>query len=357
MDWMGTRHSREEAPMPGSPQQATSVDPRVAKTHAALFDTWFPLEDLPIPAAIKPDIAAIAAQVSAAMLTGFSQSPGIAALLAGLTDPTVLPFYDCLRQSANPAVRSLLASPGGYGGMPADQRAPLFSFLFEASCGSATAQMAMQLRELYLSGIWDLPLAGPLTGIQSPVVFAEQTAIHAKRHAPRIPPSRLRYDRAQKRITHLDGPIEYLVVGSGPGGATVAHEVWRAGKRVVLIEKGPFVVWGSMDTRSYPRLMFEADRATTADNGIIIRSAETLGGGSTVNIDLAFSPLESTIQARINLWRRRGWIDARYYTTERLSAAYEWVREAIHTRQLSQSELNRDNLVLWEGAQAFGVDP
>jgi choline dehydrogenase-like flavoprotein len=241
--------------------------------------------------------------------------------------------------------------------MPPDQRVPLFSFLFEATCGPATAEMAMQLREVYLSGIWDLPMAVPLTGIQSPVVFMEQTAIYAKRHAPAISPSRLRYDPARKRIVHADGPINYLVVGSGPGGATVAHELWRAGQRVVLVEKGPFVVWGSMDTRSYPRLMFHGNRAATADNGIIIRSGETLGGGSTVNIDLAFSPLEATIQARLEEWRQRGLIDARYYTTERIAAAYQWVREVIQTRELSQSELNRDNLVLWDGARAFGVDP
>src|SRR5262245_2163333 len=303
--------------MPVPAQAATpAVDPRIAKTHAALFDTWFPLADLPIPTVIKPDIAAIAAGVSAAMLAAFSQSPGASALLAGLTDPTLLPFYDCLKQSANPAVRSLLASAGGYGGMPENQRAPLFSFLFEATCGSATAQVAMQLRELYLSGIWDLPLAVPLTSIQSPTVFMEQTAIYAKVHAPTIAPSRLRYDAARKRIVHADGPIDCLVVGSGPGGATVAHELWRAGRRVVLLEKGPFVVWGSMDTRSHPRLMYLGDRAATADNGIVIRSGETLGGGSAVNIDLAFSPLEATIQARIEDWRQRGLIVARYYTTE-----------------------------------------
>jgi hypothetical protein len=339
------------------PQAPALVGPHIAKTHAARFDTWFPLEDLPIPTAIKPDIAAIATGVSATMLAAFSQSPGASALLAGLTDPTVLPFYDCLRESTNPAVRSLLASPGGYGGLPRDQRVPLFAFLFEATCGSATAQMAMQLRELYLSGIWDLPLAVPLTGIQSPTVFMEQTAIYAKRHAPAIPPSRLRYDPARKRIVHADGPIDCLVVGSGPGGATVAHELWRAGQRVVLVEKGPFVVWGSMDTRSYPRLMFQGNRAATSDNGIVIRSGETLGGGSTVNIDLAFSPLEATVQARIDAWRQRGLIDARYYTPERIAAAYQWVREVIQTRELSQSELNRDNLVLWDGAKVFGVDP
>jgi hypothetical protein len=341
-------------PTPGD--SGKPIDPNIAKTHQALFDTWFPLDDLPIDPAVKPDIAAIARAVSAGMLQAFNQS-GVLALLAGMTYPEGLPFHGCLKGSTNPAVRSWLASTGGYGGMPANQRVPLFSFLFEEVCGRETALIAMQLREVYLSGIWDLPLAVPLTGILSPTVFMEQTAIYAKLHAPRIPASRLRYDAASKRIVHEGGPIQCLVIGSGPGGATVAHECWRAGLRTVLIEKGPFVVWGSMDTRSYPRLMFEDNLAATADNGIIIRSGETMGGGTTVNIDLAFSPLEATVQARIDQWRKQGLIDAEIYTPERISAAYQWVREVIGTRELSQTELNRDNLVLWNGARAFGVDP
>jgi GMC oxidoreductase len=340
-------------PSPGDTEQA--IDPAVAKTHQALFDTWFPLADLPIPAPVKPDVAAIAKTVSAAMLQAFSQS-GVAALLVGMTVPSRLPFYACLQQSTDPAVKSFLASAGGYGGMPPSQRVPLFSFFFEGTC-PGTAQVAMQLREVYLSGIWDLPLAVPLTEIESPTVFMGRPDIYAKLHAPAIPRSRLRYDSAAKRIVHQDGPIQCLVIGSGPGGATVAYECQRARLRTVLVEKGPFVVWGSMDTRSYPRLMFEENRAATADNGIVIRSGEAMGGGSTVNIDLAFSPLEATVQARIEKWREEGLIDAEYYTPERISAAYEWVRKTIKTRELSQAELNRDNLVLWNGAKAFGIDP
>ena len=330
-----------------------STDPSIARTHDALFDTWFPLEELPIPANVKPDIAAIAQKVRAGLLEMLLQSP----LLAAMTYPEKLPFYGCLKQSTNPAVRSFVTGGGGFGTLPVSQRVPLFSFLFAGSCGPATTQLASQLRELYLSAIWDLPLAVPLTGIQSPTVFMEDTAIYAKLHAPAIPHSWLGYDPARRRIVARDGRIDYLVIGSGPGGATVAHELSRHGKRVVLIEKGPFVVWGSMDTRSYPRLMFQNDRATTADGAVIIRSGETMGGGSTVNIDLAFSPLEATIQARIEDWRKHGLIDAAYYTPERISAAYDWVRTVIQTRELSQSELNRDNQVLWDGAKAFGVDP
>ena len=342
--------------MPASPGDAVeAIDPGITKTHQALFETWFPLQELPIPAAVKPDIAAIAAQVSAAMLQAFGKS-GVSKLLAGMTDPFRLPFYGCLKQSTNAAVRSFLTSAGGYGGMPPTQRVPLFSFLFEGTC-PGTAEVAMQLREVYLSGIWDLPLAVPLTEIEAPTVFMGQPAIYAKLHAPAIPPSRLRYDAAAKRIVHRDGPIECLVIGSGPGGATVAHECCRAGLRTVLVEKGPFVVWGSMDTRSYPRLMFEENQAATSDNGIVIRSGEAMGGGTTVNIDLAFSPREATVQARIERWREEGLIDGEHYTPERISAAYEWVRKTIRTRELSQTELNRDNLALWNGAKAFGIDP
>jgi choline dehydrogenase-like flavoprotein len=111
-----------------------------------------------------------------------------------------------------------------------------------------------------------------------------------------------------------------------------------------------------MTTRSYPRLMYREDRAATTDNAIIVRSGETLGGGSAVNIDLAFSPLEATVQARINAWIEDGLMDSAY-STERLADAYEWVRTTIGTRTLSESELNNDNRALWDGASAYGVDP
>jgi len=327
----------------------------VAKTHEALFELWFPLPEFGLPPEAEQTIAGIAAEVSKGMLAAFVQSP-LAAVLGGMTQPTALPFYEQLAASSDPAVKAFLATPGGFGGMDPASRAPLFSFLFEGSAGPLSTQMAAVLREAYLSSIWDLPLAEPLAAFLAPPVFVDRPDVYASLNAPAIAPSQLVYDAEQKTIQHRDGPIEYLVIGSGPGGATVASQLQAAGKRVVLIEKGPFVVWGSMTTRSYPRLMYKNDLATTADNGIIIRSGETLGGGSTVNIDLAFSPLESTIQARINGWIEDGLMDSAY-STERLATAYDWVRRTIGTRTLSESELNNDNRALWDGASAYGVDP
>lgn len=327
----------------------------IARTHEALFTLWFPLPEFGLPPDVEQTIAGIAADVSKGMLTAFTGSP-LADVLGGMTRPAVLPFFAQLAASTNPAVQAFLAAPGGFGGLDPDLRAPLFSYLFEGSAGPVSTQTAAVLREAYLSSIWDLPLAEPLAAFLAPPVFVNRPDVYAGLNAPSIAPSRLTYDATRKTIRHRDGAIEYLVVGSGPGGATVASQLQAAGKRVVLIEKGPFVVWGSMTTRSYPRLMFEHDQATTADNAIIVRSGETLGGGSAVNIDLAFSPLESTVQARINAWIADGLMDAAY-STERLATAYEWVRKTIGTRTLSESELNNDNRALWDGASAYGVEP
>jgi hypothetical protein len=75
------------------------VDPQlIAKTHAAIFDMWFPLDELPMPPSVKPKIAVIAAEVSAGMLRAFSGS-ALMAVLTGMTYPILLPFHACLAQS------------------------------------------------------------------------------------------------------------------------------------------------------------------------------------------------------------------------------------------------------------------
>jgi hypothetical protein len=332
------------------------VPAAVAQTHALLFELWFPLQQLPIPPHIRPDIEEIAVQVSSAMLASFGQSPFLT-VLEGMTAPSNLPFCDCLKQSTNPAIVQFLATPGGLGALTADVATQVLSYFFGGECSPVSAMIAMQIREVYLSGIWDLPLAIPLTQIQRPETFVDNIAIYSKLHYPNIPPSWLSYDAATQTIRAKEGSIDYLVIGSGPGGATVAYELQQAGKRVVLIEQGPFVVWGSMDTMSYPTLMFKNNIAATSDNGVLVRSGQAMGGGTTVNIDLAFSPLEGTIQARIANWIEQGWIDGQFYTQERLAAAYQWVRKTIATREVTQCELNTDNRVLWDGATALGVNP
>src|SRR5260221_11524444 len=109
---------------------APTIDPQlIAKTHSAIFDTWFPLDELPILPSVKPEIAAIATQVSTGMLQAFSGS-SLMAILTGMTYPTSLPFYTSLAQSQNAAVQAFLAATGGYGGVVAREDAQTVFLLF-----------------------------------------------------------------------------------------------------------------------------------------------------------------------------------------------------------------------------------
>lgn len=336
--------------------ELTVVDDTLVKgSFDQLYTLWFPIDELPIPDRVRKDVAAL----SQAVRNGFWAEVGVPGnafygLLSGMTYASLLPFYDDLKKSGNAAVLKFISTPGGIGKLTLPESSQVLSVFFTLADPRA-AQYAMTIREAFLSTIWDLPLAVPLTGIQKPETFVSNPPMYSKINYPQLPASRLVYKNGQ--ISHTGGSIEYLVIGSGPAGATMASELQKAGKRVVLLEQGPWVVWGSMDTMSYPRLMLNNDRMATVDNSIILRSGQAMGGGTTVNIDLAFSPLEATIQSRIANWIDKGWIDGKYYSQERIAAAYQWVRKAIGTRTVTQSELNRDNRALWDGASQYGVDP
>ena len=84
-----------------------------AATHAALFEMWFPLAELSIPPSVKPEIAAIATQVSAGMLAAFTASPGLLGILTQMSYPSQLPFYQCLSKANNKAVAAFIAAKGG----------------------------------------------------------------------------------------------------------------------------------------------------------------------------------------------------------------------------------------------------
>ena len=82
---------------------------------------------------------------------------------------------------------------------------------------------------------------------------------------------------------------EVVVVGSGPGGATVAREVARAGKNVVILEKGPrHEVKGNWLNAS--RMYDKWAVFSRSKEGVIVDRAITLGGCSVVFCGNAFDP-------------------------------------------------------------------
>jgi choline dehydrogenase-like flavoprotein len=63
------------------------------------------------------------------------------------------------------------------------------------------------------------------------------------------------------------------------------------------------------------------------------------------------------VQAKINAWREQGRIGESDFSKDQLGAAYSWVKAAIGTRELSESEINTNNHALWDGAKLAGLHP
>jgi choline dehydrogenase-like flavoprotein len=102
---------------------------------------------------------------------------------------------------------------------------------------------------------------------------------------------------------------DVVVVGSGPAGAVVAHEVAAAGRDVVLIEEGPpftpddFVLDGSL---SMARTMREGGlRSTRGGLFMPTMQAIALGGGSLVNSAICVRAPDFTLDAWSESYRLR----------------------------------------------------
>ncbi len=215
-----------------------------------------------------------------------------------------------------------------------------------------------RLRQTWLYIIYSIPLVNEIAGVSlerdHPVHDVEMN----------LPPSKLRFEGSE--IFHEDGPVDYLVIGSGAAGSVIAHELTRQipEARVVLVESGAFVKPRSTFTELSSELMEANNDRRNTGGGIIIRNGKTVGGGTTVNLDLAFSPLLPQIKSRFQEWMKEGRIPEIFFHEkdvdwQKLQFAYEWVKDHVYTRQITDAEINKNNRLLKDGhplAQVYNLN-
>jgi len=299
--------------------------------HDALFETYFPVDSLLIDPALKREALRV-------------------------RDAS----WD--RMKLDPALLGALARLEGFFGEPgwshrrADEREALLGAL-PLSPDNDTRRLAQQLRILYLSTLYADPLGPALAGIRVPPVEHPGLEEFLKSKTPSFPLGRAVYDAERRELRPATGSFDTIVVGSGPAGSALSSELRRKGKSVLLLEAGPFVVPGALDARVVPDLLDSGGRRTSTDGGILFRSGRVVGGGTTVNIDLAFAPTLPLIRGKIEEWRAAGRIGKDDFSAEAVASAYDWVKEKIGTRVVPESEINENNRILWDGARALGLHP
>lgn len=311
----------------------------IRRVHEALFAAFFPVDE------VKKDARASALLATAreSVWTALEAEPRVEAAEENFAD-----------------LRRFQGACGiGYAG---GQRAFSFAELsretqrevlgrLESCDADGPRALAAGLRAFYLVRGYEA-IQEPLSG-ERLKVFASSAYIEA--HRPKLPPTRLVYDAAQRELRESDGrAIDVLIVGSGPAGSVLAHELRRGGRRVVLLERGSFLVPGAVETRLVDQLL---DNRVTEGGAIRVHNGVAVGGGTAVNVDLCFAPTSEAVRAKIESWRREGRIAPNEFTAAEMEREYAWVKREVGTRRLSESEINANNRVLWDGAEREGMHP
>jgi hypothetical protein len=206
-------------------------------------------------------------------------------------------------------------------------------------------KFAATLRKLYSYLTYASPLTSKISG------YTNNPDFKATDDACILPATKLQL--ANNTITHADGIIDYLIIGSGPAGSLIAHELihQKPGCRVVLIDSGSLIKTNSTITESSSELMESQNMRTTESGGIILRNGQAFGGGTMVNLDLAFSPLLPQIKQQIQTWIDNNLIDASLIHDSQadwknLQDAYAYVVNRVGTRNVDSNEVNENNKIL-----------
>jgi choline dehydrogenase-like flavoprotein len=144
---------------------------------------------------------------------------------------------------------------------------------------------------------------------------------------------------------------DVAVVGSGPGGAVVAHELARAGRRVVLLEEGPPFTPRDFELDaplSMARTMRECGLRATSGTVMPTMQAICLGGGSLVN---------SAICVRAPDFVLDEWCEgAQLAHTSRkdLDPHYDAVGDFLGIAPTPEDVMGRRNQLFREGCDALG---
>ncbi|MBN2467657.1 MAG: GMC family oxidoreductase [Deltaproteobacteria bacterium] len=138
------------------------------------------------------------------------------------------------------------------------------------------------------------------------------------------------------KVKELEADV--VVAGSGPGGATVARELSKGGKKVIVCEAGKYFT--SLGKFYSAGLMMKKGGLTFSKEGLMLNIGNTVGGQSMVFAASAFQP--------------PSWLKDRYGVD--LQQEIDELYKEIPIRPLSDPLLGPGVRLLMETAQTLGMD-
>ncbi|NJO81452.1 MAG: GMC family oxidoreductase [Blastochloris sp.] len=242
--------------------------------------------------------------------------------------------------------------------------APPASFLFTRSLRPFT-RLSQTQREHYLMALSNSPLGlfrQGYQGLKRLAGFIYFSTLDTQGNNPNwevldYTPPKAPPQPQTSTITPLvitdNTPLEadVIVVGSGAGGSVVAGELAKAGKQVIILEKGDYnheSNFTSREAQAMPELFAKKGALATNDLGIIMMAGNTLGGGTVVNWMTAFRTPNEILEEWDHCTGVHG-----CFTGVSLQQSFAEVEQRLRVNT-QHSQHNRQNQILSDGATALG---
>lgn len=150
---------------------------------------------------------------------------------------------------------------------------------------------------------------------------------------------------------NMELEADLCVIGSGAGGAPVAFEAAKAGKKVILLEGGRF--WRPKDFTQlehemFPKLYQDKGSRTSYDKAVHIHQGKGVGGSTLHNLNLC-ARVPKQIEHR---WRKQQGL--KQLTEKTLDALYTEVEQRLSVTTLDASQMSSNNRLLKKGVEALG---
>jgi choline dehydrogenase-like flavoprotein len=144
--------------------------------------------------------------------------------------------------------------------------------------------------------------------------------------------------------------VDICIIGSGAAGAVLAKELSTAGKRVALVERGGYYEGMDMNQREVDMmpLLWKNGGFNFAENlRIAIAQGCCLGGSTIINDAVCFDTPPRVREE----WKKLGV----NFTDDEWSYHLDRVNSTLRVTEVSDNELNRNNLMLKIGAEKLGL--
>ena len=148
--------------------------------------------------------------------------------------------------------------------------------------------------------------------------------------------------------------VDFVVVGSGAGGAAAAAVLAEAGAKVAVLEEGGHYTradFNMQEAWAYPALYQEHGNRATEDLAIMILQGRSVGGGTTNNWTSSFRTPERTLA----LWSERHGV--RGLDAATLAPHFAAVEARLDVGPGNPDDVNNNNRKLWVGAEKLGWGP